>query len=619
LVKALTGTDTDRLKEEKLRGITIELGFASLDLPSGQHIGIVDVPGHEKFVKNMVAGATGIDIVAMIIAADEGVMPQTREHMEICSLLKIKHGLIVLTKVDLVDEEWLELVKEDIRAFIKESFLDGAPIVPVSASTGRGIPDLIETLEALSRDIPERISTGLFRLPVDRVFSMKGFGTVITGTLSSGQVSVDETIMIYPSRATSKVRGIQVHNESLQTAYAGMRTAINFQGLDKASVNRGDLLSSPDALKPSYLLDASISYLKSNAKPAKNRTRVRFHTGTVEIMGNLILLDQETLKPGENGFIQLRLDAPVTCVKNDRFVLRSFSPVRTIGGGEILNPLPPKHKRFKPEVIEGLEILTADEPDKTVSFFASHAGFSGVSFADLKIMTNLPEKRLNLSLQGLMTSRTLLQIDKEARIFLHKDNLDELTALVREHLSKYHKTNPLKGAMPRAELLSKLPKDVSTKLFNLMLNQMVKEQEVVQEEDSVRLFAHKVALQVEEADVKRKIEQTYLKEGLSPPFFREMVKTLDMDQKAAMNVLMLLINEGRIVRTKDDLYFHVDHIERLKEQVTAFLLEKGELSTAAFKDIVNVSRKYIIPLIEYLDSIHLTIRVGDMRQLRKKS
>jgi selenocysteine-specific elongation factor len=306
-------------------------------------------------------------------------------------------------------------------------------------------------------------------------------------------------------------------------------------------------------------------------------------------------------------------------VKNDRFVLRSFSPVRTIGGGEILNPLPPKHKRFKPEVIEGLEILTADEPDKTVSFFASHAGFSGVSFADLKIMTNLPEKRLNLSLQGLMTSRTLLQIDKEARIFLHKDNLDELTALVREHLSKYHKTNPLKGAMPRAELLSKLPKDVSTKLFNLMLNQMVKEQEVVQEEDSVRLFAHKVALQVEEADVKRKIEQTYLKEGLSPPFFREMVKTLDMDQKAAMNVLMLLINEGRIVRTKDDLYFHVDHIERLKEQVTAFLLEKGELSTAAFKDIVNVSRKYIIPLIEYLDSIHLTIRVGDMRQLRKKS
>lgn len=619
LVKALTGTDTDRLKEEKLRGITIELGFASLDLPSGQHIGIVDVPGHEKFVKNMVAGATGIDIVAMIIAADEGVMPQTREHMEICSLLKIKHGLIVLTKVDLVDEEWLELVKEDIRAFIKESFLDGAPIVPVSASTGQGIPDLIETLEALSRDIPERISTGLFRLPVDRVFSMKGFGTVITGTLSSGQVSVDETIMIYPSRATSKVRGIQVHNESLQTAYAGMRTAINFQGLDKASVNRGDLLSSPDALKPSYLLDASISYLKSNAKPAKNRTRVRFHTGTVEIMGNLILLDQETLKPGENGFIQLRLDAPVTCVKNDRFVLRSFSPVRTIGGGEILNPLPPKHKRFKPEVIEGLEILTADEPDKTVSFFASHAGFSGVSFADLKIMTNLPEKRLNLSLQGLMTSRTLLQIDKEARIFLHKDNLDELTALVREHLSKYHKTNPLKGAMPRAELLSKLPKDVSTKLFNLMLNQMVKEQEVVQEEDSVRLFAHKVALQVEEADVKRKIEQTYLKEGLSPPFFREMVKTLDMDQKAAMNVLMLLINEGRIVRTKDDLYFHVDHIERLKEQVTAFLLEKGELSTAAFKDIVNVSRKYIIPLIEYLDSIHLTIRVGDMRQLRKKS
>jgi len=619
LVKALTGTDTDRLKEEKQRGITIELGFASLDLPSGQHIGIVDVPGHEKFVKNMVAGATGIDIVAMIIAADEGVMPQTREHMEICSLLKIQHGLIVLTKIDLVDEEWLELVKEDISGFMTGTFLENTPLIPVSSSTGQGIPELIETLEDLSRNIPERMSTGLFRLPVDRVFTMKGFGTVITGTLSSGQVSVDETIMIYPSRLTSKVRGIQVHNQTVTTAAAGMRTAINFQGLDKASVNRGDVLSNPDALKPSYLFDASMLYLKSNPKPIKNRTRVRFHTGTVEIMGNLIVLEKETLQPGETGFIQLRLDSPVPCVKHDRFVIRSYSPVRTIGGGEILNPLPAKHKRFKPEVIEGLKILLSEDPDGTISFFAVQAGFSGVSFLDLKVMTNLPDKKLNQILQSLMATKTILQMDKENRIFIHQKTIAELTGLIHDHLGKYHKTNPLKSAMPKAELLSKLPKGIGTKLFNIMLNQMVKDEKIAQEEDSVRLFGHKIALQIDQEDVKKKIESRYKADGLAPPFFRELAKTLEIDPAVAKDVLMLLIGEGLIIKTKDDLYFHTDHIEDLKKRVTDFILEKGEMTTPDFKDITGVSRKYIIPLIEYFDSINFTIRVGDTRQLRKKS
>ncbi|MDP7078039.1 MAG: selenocysteine-specific translation elongation factor, partial [Desulfobacterales bacterium] len=291
LIKAVTGIDTDRLKEEKIRGITIELGFASMVLPNGQHLGIVDVPGHEKFIKNMVAGATGIAMVAMVIAADEGVMPQTKEHMEICTLLNIEHGLIVLSKTDLVEREWLELVTEDIKEFTRGTFLNNSPIIPVSSSTGQGLPELIQSLEELSAKIPFRPQSSLFRLPIDRVFSMKGFGTVITGTITSGQVQVGDTIMIYPIRTTSKVRGIQVHNQSVNEAVAGMRTAINFQGLEKSAVNRGEVISRPGALKPTYMLDVSFHFLSSNEKSIKNRTRVRLHTGTSEVMGNLILLE----------------------------------------------------------------------------------------------------------------------------------------------------------------------------------------------------------------------------------------------------------------------------------------------------------------------------------------
>ncbi len=353
LIKAVTGTDTDRLKEEKERGITIELGFAALDLPSGQHLGIVDVPGHEKFVKNMVAGATGIDIVVMVIAADEGVMPQTREHMEICTLLGVQYGMVAVTKIDMVDEEWLELALEDIRDFVRGTFLEDAPMAPVSSLTAEGIPEFIEILDELAAKIPERPPSDLFRLPIDRVFTMKGFGTVITGTLISGRVQVGDTIMIYPSGITSKVRGIQVHNKSADDARAGMRTAINFQGLEKEAISRGEVLSKPSTLEASYMVDVSLHYLASNKKPIKNRTRVRFHTGTSEVLGNLILLDREELAPGEEAIIQLRLDSPVALVKDDRFVIRSYSPIYTIGGGVVLNPIPLKHKRLKPDTVEG--------------------------------------------------------------------------------------------------------------------------------------------------------------------------------------------------------------------------------------------------------------------------
>ncbi|MGB9441857.1 MAG: selenocysteine-specific translation elongation factor [Desulfobacterales bacterium] len=617
LIKAMTGTDTDRLKEEKERGITIELGFAALDLPGGQHLGIVDVPGHEKFIKNMVAGVTGIDIVVMIIAADEGVMPQTREHMEICTLLGVRHGLVAMTKIDLVDEEWMELALEDIRDFSQGTFLENSPVLPVSSVSGQGIPELIEALAEIAREIPPRPPSSLFRLPIDRVFTMKGFGTVITGTLVSGKVTVGDTIMIYPSRITSKVRGIQVHNKSADSAEAGMRTAINFQGLDKAAVQRGEVLSSPNALITSYMADLSFHYLASNKKPLKNRTLVRLHTGTSEVLGHLILLEQEELPPGQTAVAQIRLDAPVAIVKDDRFVIRSYSPIRTIGGGQVLNPTPQKHKRLKPDIIRGLQHLTDEDPESIITYHIQQAGYSGVSFSHLKIMSNLGGKQLDTILQNLLSRKTALQTDKENRIYIHQTAFDTLQQKSAEYLAKYHETNPLKAGMPKEELRSKFPRLSNSKLFNLVINQMIKNKQIVQEENTVRLESHRVSLGEDQADVRQKIFKVYQEGGLQPPYFRDVVKKLDADPKRTKDVLMLLMEEGQIVKTKEDLYFHAKAVEELKSRLVDFLKTHGEITTPQFKEMTGASRKYVIPLIEYFDSKNVTLRVGDSRKLRR--
>ncbi|MBW2439607.1 MAG: selenocysteine-specific translation elongation factor [Deltaproteobacteria bacterium] len=616
LIKAISGTDTDRLKEEKERGITIELGFAALDLPSGQHLGIVDVPGHEKFVKNMVAGATGIDIVMMVIAADEGVMPQTREHMEICTLLGIQHGLIALTKTDMVEEEWLELALEDIREFSQGTFLEDAPILPVSSATGNGIPELISALDDIAGSIPQRPPSSLFRLPIDRVFTMKGFGTVITGTLVSGKISVGETIMVYPSGITSKVRGIQVHNQSAESAEAGMRTAINFQGLDRAAVQRGEVLSTPGALVASYMVDVSFHYLASNPKPLKNRTPVRFHTGTSEIMGYLILLDQEELPPGQTGVAQLRLESPVAIVKDDRFVVRSYSPVRTIGGGQVLNPIPMKHKRLRPDVVEGLEHLADENPEAVISQQIQQAGFSGVSFSHLKIMTNLTDKQLETALQHMLSQQTIIQTDKENRIFLHQATFDTLIQNTTDYLAAYHTKNPLKAGMPKEELKSKFPQLSDVKIFNLALGQMIKSGRIVQEEKTVRLADHSVSLGADQADIRKKILNLYKDGGLQPPYFRDVPKLLEVDPNHTKDVMLLLVEDGQIVKTKDDLYFHIDAIKELKNRLVGFLKANEEITTPQFKEMTGASRKYVIPLIEYFDASKVTLRIGDSRKLR---
>ena len=553
-----------------------------------------------------------------MIAADEGVMPQTREHMEICTLLNVRHGLVVLTKTDLVDEEWLELVIEDIRDFVDGTFLEEAPIVPVSSVTGAGISEFIKTLDELSGQLPGRPPSSLFRLPVDRVFTMKGFGTVITGTLISGQVQVGDTVMLYPSGISSKVRGLQVHNQSVTRAEAGMRTAINFQGLEKAAVNRGDVLSNPGALKPSYMIDVSMNYLGSNKKPLKNRTQVRFHTGTSEVLGIVVLIDKEELPPGETALAQMRLDSPVTVIKDDHFVIRSYSPVRTIGGGNVLNPIPQKHKRFRSDVIDGLTGLMTHDSEEIISYHVEESGYQGIAYADLKIMTSLHEKQLQQILQNLLSKRLIILADRENQTYIHQTSFETFKAETNKYLSGFHKANPLKPGMSKEELKSKFPSVLNSRLFNLMLNQMIKDKAIVSEDNSVRLASHKVSLALDQADIRDKVLKAYQETGLTPPYFKELKQTFKIEESLSKDVIALLMDQGLIVKAKEDLYFYADAVKALQEKLVEFLKTHGEMSTPQFKEMTGVTRKYLIPLIEYFDAQNVTIRIGDVRKLRSR-
>jgi selenocysteine-specific elongation factor len=615
LVRALTGIETDRLKEEKERGITIELGFAYLDLPNGQRLGIIDVPGHERFIKNMVAGASTIDLVALIIAADEGVMPQTREHLDICSLLGIKKGLVVLTKIDMVEEDWLGLVQEDIKEFLKGTFLEGALIQPVSSSTGQGIPELITALERLSNEVEERSSAGIFRLPVDRVFTMRGFGTVITGTAVSGSLSVGDQVTLYPQEIQAKVRGIQVHNQDTEQVRAGLRTAINLQGIEKATVNRGDVVASVLGLYPSHLLDLQVRLLKSAQRPLKHRSQIRFHSGTSEILGRLLLLEGEEIKPGKTGFCQLRLTERVALLPGDLSVIRSYSPVQTIGGAEVLNVIPVKHKRLNPEVIEQLWVLKSGTDSEKVTLQVLLSGANGISRQKLGQVLPLPPKKLDDLLKELLSQKVLTQWDKENKIIIHQVELNKLSKAATQELEGYHQANPLKPGLPKEELKSRLPQIRETKLFNFLLNQLVEQKILVQEKELVRLSGHKVQLKEDQQAVQDSLEKVYLKSGLQPPYFKELVEQFPKGQPR--EVLELMVKEGKLVKVKEDLYFHKQVIEGLKKRMIQWLKEKGEITTPEFKDMTQTSRKYTIPLLEYFDALQVTMRVEDKRLLRE--
>jgi len=619
LIKALTGIDTDRLKEEKERGITIELGFAFLVLPSGLRMGIVDVPGHEKFVKHMVAGAWGIDLVALVVAADEGIMPQTREHLDICRLLGVKKGLVVVSKIDLADPELVQLIAEEVGELVAGTFLEGAPVVNVSAVTGEGIPQLLTTLDKLANEIQGRTSEGLLRLPIDRVFTMRGFGTVVTGTLVSGSISVGDTVQIMPSVREGKVRGIQVHNEIVQTAKAGQRTAVNLQGIGKSHINRGDVLIHPHTITPTYMVDVYLEHLPNSPRPLRNRRKQRFHIGTSSTLSTIVLLDREELAPGESGFVQLRFEKPVVAFPQDRFVIRGSSAIQTLGGGVVIDSHPDKHKRLARDVLDGLAILRDGEEDEVLIHHLASSGVRGMALKELRERVNIPPDRLSKLLRGLMVKGEIVAIDGDDGTFLHHLGYEQLKKETVSYILEFHGRYPLRPGPSKEEVKSKLPKTVEAKLFQHILKELVDLKEVLVEKDKLRLSTHRVSLRDDQERLKNKVERLFAQAGLQSPSIKELASSLSTDESEVRNVVRLLVEEGVMIKAKEDLYFHAEAVEKLKGELIQFLRAHHEMTTAEFKELTRVSRKYAIPLIEYFDNSKVTIRVGEKRLLRGKS
>jgi len=618
LIKALTGTDTDRLKEEKERGITIELGFASLKLPSGQTLGVVDVPGHEKFIKHMVSGAAGIDLVMMIIAADEGIMPQTKEHLNICSLLGIRTGLVALTKIDMVENDWLELVKTEIQDFLKGTFLEGVPVIPVSALKQKGIDELTAALDTVVQNIPEKNDCGIFRLPVDRVFTMKGFGTVVTGTLISDSISVGEDVLILPEEINTRIRGIQVHNQPTQEATAGQRTAINLQGIEKESLQRGDVLARYGTIVPSIRLDVYIDYLKNNAKSLKNRTLTRLHTGASEIIARVILIEKDELAPGEKGFAQLILEKKDVVVTGDRFVLRSYSPITTIGGGLIIDPLPPKHKRLNKKVIEELATLLNGTLPKKIEVILERAGFAGTNLRHLVFRLGTNAKNIKEALQSILSQKSALITDKEETNIISASFYEKLAQSAAEIISQYQKKNPLREGISKEELKASLGRDISPKLFFMLLQNLADQKKIEVDKETVRLFGHKVTLADDLNSIRQAILKIYNEAGLTPPSFKDVINNFQDKKTEAQNIIKLLLKDGSLIKINEELIFTREALDNLRKNYKALLVKEGKATPVSFKELTGLSRKYIIPLMEYFDTDKLTMRVGDHRILRGK-
>ncbi len=623
-IRALTGIETDRLKEEKKRGITIELGFAYLDLPCGHRLGIVDVPGHEKFVKNMVAGVTGMDLVAFIIAADEGIMPQTVEHFEICRLLGVKQGIIIITKKDMVDEEWLEMVTEEVREYCEGSFLEEAPLVHVSSISGDGMDEVRNLLDSFVSAQQFQDVYGPFRLPVDRIFAMKGFGSVITGTSMSGRVGIGDELCFYPTDMVAKVRGIQVHSSDVETVEAGHRTAINLQGVDTAAVSRGMVAATPGCLLPGYMLDCDFLYLATNTKALKHRARVRVHLGTAEIMGRISLLDRDLLQPGETAGVQLLLEEAVAVWPGDRYVIRSYSPVATIGGGAILGNMPPrKRKRMteydRLENEKTFQVLFDDNIEEKILLFLRERGTVGLTFDELAVRLGKFGKQLKKIITAPLSSRKIVVVDSTTQRYLNKSVSDEVEQSLLADLENFHKKNPLQVGLSKEELRSGLGRNVDQKVFHFCLSELQKKELVVQEDSAVRLSSHQVALQADEKKLQKDLEDWYRKKGLRTPTMRESMEEFsDYPDSLVKEVFALLLREKKLVKVSESLYYDAEAIAGLQDKITAFIEKEGDIDAPRFKNLTGLTRKFSIPLLEYFDRVKLTIRVGDIRILRKQ-
>lgn len=608
LVKALTGVDPDRLKEEKERGITIDIGFADLVYPDDDlTVGIVDVPGHERLVRNMLAGAGGIDVVLLVIAADEGIMPQSREHLAICNLLRIRAGLIAVTKSDLVEEEWLDLVVDETKKFVRGTFLENSPVIPVSSKTGVNIETLKDEIKKLALTIRQKPSGGLFRLPIDRVFTLKGFGTVITGTALAGSISVDEHLEILPAGINTKVRGLHSHGKAIRKAYAGQRVAINLQSVEKEDIGRGDVAVTPSRFSQTKSANVFLELLEG-APDLKTKSLVHFYSGTSEVIARVVLFETDVLKASGQCYAQLRLQAPVVLMSGDRYIIRRFSPLETLGGGLVLDPAPGRRRRK--DGIDDLVMLYTGTLEEKIAVKTGQAGIRGVSSGSIygwidDEISAIGNAIRNLTASGILMSRDDLLIHRTACMLLQ----EKLVSLLLE----FHKKNPLKPGLQKEEARTSL--GIEPDIFSFVIE---KSDRIIVDRNLLRLKDFKVSLTGVEEAYSSGILELLNRNGFQPPVKEELMAALSMDQRKINDILNLLLREGKVVKISESIYLTRELYESGISLMKKFYSGKSEMTVAEFRDLLNTSRKFALPLLEYFDAQKVTLRVGDSRKLIMK-
>ncbi|HYR74367.1 MAG TPA: selenocysteine-specific translation elongation factor [Pyrinomonadaceae bacterium] len=615
LVRALTGIDADRLPEEKRRGITIDIGFADLDLGEVR-VGFVDVPGHEKFVKNMLAGAHGIDVVALVIAADESVMPQTREHFDICRLLGISCGLVVITKKDLVDEELLQLVSAEAAELTSGSFLEDAPVVAVSSRTGEGIEELKQTLREIGSLAPARSADFVTRLPIDRSFTMRGFGAVVTGTLIAGQINEGDELELLPAGTRVRVRGLQVHGSQVKQAFAGQRTAVNLGGIDATAIERGMTLAPVARLRPTQVIDARVQLLAGAPRPLRSRQRVRMHIGAAEVLARVrVLEDADEIKPGQHGFVQFRTESPVVAVCGDRFIIRAYSPQQTIGGGEVLDAFSFRHRaRDLADARELLQALSNIEGATRLALFAGRAGQVGLPRAELAAQTGWTDEVIEAAAKQALAHGAVLDVEGT---LISRESFAELKRMVSAEVAAHHEREPLSRGLTREVLRERCFAHSPPELFRAVISELEKEGSLLAEKDIVRRREHTRTLSDEDARLRDGLEKVYRGAALAAPSLNEALERAGAGASAphGRKVLQLLIDSGVLVKVHGEMFFHRAALDELTKKLRTYAEQHADraIDVAAFKDLAGISRKYAIPLLEYLDRQRVTRREGDRR------
>ena len=611
LIKALTGRNTDRWEEEQRRGITIDLGFTYFDLKNGDRVGIIDVPGHEKFINNMVAGVVGMDLVLLVVAADEGIMPQTREHMDILGLLGIKKSILVINKCDLVDEEWLELVEEEIQEELEGTYLEGAPVVKVSAATGQGLDELTDTIQQLMSDeVVAKDTQTIPRLPIDRAFTLSGFGTIITGTLISGTITREDVLEMYPIGKECKIRNIQVHGQNQDKCYAGQRVAINLSNVKKKEIRRGCVLAPKNSMKNTDLLDVKLKVLEDSMRILTNHERLHLYTGTSEILCRAVLLDKEQIGPGEEGLVQLRLEEEIAVKRGDRFVVRFYSPMETIGGGIVLEPNPVRKKRFDAQAIEELKKKESGSLGDVMELQIKEHGDTMITLAELaKVMAHSVDE-LKEYLEELEESGTIFVFPMKKDTYLwHRDSEFAVRQKLEEALQKYHSEHPYRYGMKKAEIHNTFLKKIKPNIFDAYIERMTGENVYGRREEYLSLPGYEVPKDAMYLQTEKLIEDTFEKAGYDFVRFSE-IDFGKIPRQTAEDVVLMMIDEGKVLRINEEMFTMKHLMDEAKEKIQNHLKEENLITIAQVRDMFSTSRKSAKPILEYMDSIKVTKKTG---------